>query len=333
MALLRLVLPSNRLLTIMLLLRGLVLRRSRRRCAGSAQGSVARMNGAILAHPLRAQSLQATAVGCEAIARQHGGVSRHATSMARPDGYLALGVVGRGSLAAGSRASTVVVHGDLGLDAAPVRSIADLREERADGLDQAVLLRRSGEFQSCLNDVIAEGVSQIAVDLLGSKQLVDNHVFGLGSGASETLFDHIGAKLVTRQRSDAALERLDDGVREARLIEIDDVLDDVVAEGVLHENTSVARDAVNQPRLLVAGGVVDATLEHAASMSMRAHIDAVVANCIEDELGIGRSELVQTLLDNVVAVEVLDELNNSEAQRLDDESDLLSSVDELDHLL
>jgi len=83
----------------------------------------------------------------------------------------------------------------------------------------------------------------------------------------------------------------------------------------------------------VAGGVVDATLEHAASMSMRAHIDAVVANCIEDELGIGRSELVQTLLDNVVAVEVLDELNNSEAQRLDDESDLLSSVDELDHLL
>ena len=66
---------------------------------------------------------------------------------------------------------------------------------------------------------------------------------------------------------------------------------------------------------------------------MGTNINAVVSNSIKDKLGIIRGELVETLLNNVVAIQVLDEFDNLVAESVDDDLNLLRSGDELDHLL
>lgn len=118
---------------------------------------------------------------------------------------------------------------------------------------------------------------------------------------------------MARKHADAALKRGDDGLSEGGLVEVNDVLDDVVAKGVLHEDASVLGDALDQPELLIAGGVIDAALQHTAAVSVSANLDTLLANCIKDELRVRSSKLVEALLDDVVAVEILDELNNSVA--------------------
>lgn len=116
-------------------------------------------------------------------------------------------------------------------------------------------------------------------------------------------------------------------------MEVNDVLDDVVAKGVLHEDASVLGDALDQPELLIAGGVIDAALQHTAAVSVSANLDTLFADCIKDELRVRGSKLVEALLDDVVAVEILDELNNSVAKGLDYEVNLLRRADLLNHLL
>lgn len=138
---------------------------------------------------------------------------------------------------------------------------------------------------------------------------------------------------MAREHADAALERGDNGLGEGGLVEVNDVLDDVVAKGILHEDARVLGDALDQPELLIAGGVVDATLQHTAAVSVSSNFDAFLANCIKDELRVRSSKLVEAFLDDMVAVEVLDELNNTVAKGFDDEVHLLRSADLFNHLL
>jgi hypothetical protein len=79
--------------------------------------------------------------------------------------------------------------------------------------------------------------------------------------------------------------------------------------------------------------MVNAALQHAAAVAMGANLDTVVANGVEDELGVERAQLIETLLDDMIAVQVLDELNDLEAQSIDNDLDLLGRSDELDHPL
>lgn len=110
--------------------------------------------------------------------------------------------------------------------------------------------------------------------------------------------------------------------REARIVEVENVLDDVVAERVLHQVEAISSDLANKLHLLEAGGMVDAALENAAAMTVRADGDAVLADSIKDELGVLGLEVVQALLDDVVAVQVLDKIDNLTAQGIDDHLDL-----------
>lgn len=135
------------------------------------------------------------------------------------------------------------------------------------------------------------------------------------------------------------VEALDQRLGVCRLPEVENILHDIVAKGILDQWEGVAGDLSDQIDLLVSRGMVDAALEHTAAVAMGADDDAVVAHRVEDELArvsqrvtsmtigssylsINRGESIETLLDDVVAVEILDELDHPIFQRVDDRLDL-----------
>jgi hypothetical protein len=110
-------------------------------------------------------------------------------------------------------------------------------------------------------------------------------------------------------------------------------LDNIVAEGILNQNISIVGDLSNEPSLLFTRSMVNATLKDAAAVTMGSDINAVGADSIKDELSINWGKLIETLLDDMVAVQILDKLNNSVAKSIDNGLDLARGRDELDHLL
>ena len=137
---------------------------------------------------------------------------------------------------------------------------------------------------------------------------------------------------------------------ERGLIEIEDVLNDVIAEGILHEMETVGGDLANKLNFLEARSVINAPLENAASVTVSTDSDAVRTNRIEDELSILSLEMVQALLNDVIAVKILNQRHHLVAQGIDNGLDLeklvrntvkrslintnlLRSRDELNHLL
>lgn len=68
-------------------------------------------------------------------------------------------------------------------------------------------------------------------------------------------------------------------------------------------------------------------------MAMSADFNATIAHRVEDELGISSRELVQTLLDHMVTIQVLNEVDDLVLQGMDDDLNLSRGGDELDHLL
>jgi stalled ribosome alternative rescue factor ArfA len=153
------------------------------------------------------------------------------------------------------------------------------------------------------------------------------------------------------KRADVANELPSDGVAETVIVEVEDILlrdrrhqarqgqfsrsrerekegrltyDNVVSEGVLNERQSVVGDLGDELDPLRVGGVVDAPLEDAASVSVGGDLDAVSGDGVVDELVVVRDEPVQALLDDVVSVEVLDERDDVGGERHDDGVDLKS---------
>lgn len=248
-------------------------------------------------------------------------------------GDLALGVVSRGDLAARGSTASVVKARDLGLNATAVGSCSDLRQNRPNRLNEAIFLMRRGILQGSLDNIVGKRVSKEALHLLGNQELFDNHVARGGLGTSKALLNYVGTELVARELADATLEGGNNRFSKGRLVQVDDVLDNVVAKGVLDKNASVLCDPLDEPKLLVTSSVVDAALQNTASVSVCSNLNTVVANCIKDELGINGSELVEALLNDMVAVEILDQFHDAEPEGLDDDVNLLRQTDILNHLL
>lgn len=184
-----------------------------------------------------------------------------------------------------------------------------------------------------MDDIVGKRVSKESVKLGRLKHLLDQHVLRRLLSAAEALLDDVGAELLLGQLANTTLEHSNERLGEDRLVEIKDVLHDVVAEWVLHQNVGIVGDLSDQPSLLLTRGMIDTTLENAATVAMGADINAVSSDRVKDELRVNRSELVETLLDDVVTVEVLDELNDAVAKSADDDLNLSGGGDELDHLL
>ena len=89
------------------------------------------------------------------------------------------------------------------------------------------------------------------------------------------LLNNVGAELLERQREDALKEARDQGPRELAHVEVKDVLNHIIAKGVLHERQRIHGHLGGELCLLRGRGVVDAALEHAAAMPMRGHLNAV----------------------------------------------------------
>ena len=69
--------------------------------------------------------------------------------------------------------------------------------------------------------------------------------------ASPHLLNDVRAELLHGERADVARELPDDGIAEAVVVEVEDVLHDVVAVGVLDERQSVERDLVHELHTLM----------------------------------------------------------------------------------
>lgn len=233
-----------------------------------------------------------------------------------------------------ARGSSRVDALDLGLDATTVWSATDRWKDWANSVDEALLHWAGSVVDGGLDDVIGVAVAEETLKLgLRGEHLIDKHVAALVLSAAEALLDDVGRELLAGELADLPLEHVDEWLREDGLVEVEDILHDVVAEWVLDKNESAVGDLADQPSLLLAGGVVDAALKNAAAVAVGTDIDAVDSDGIKDELGVLGRELVQALLDNVVAVEILDELNHLVAESLDNDRHLLLGRDELNHLL
>lgn len=263
---------------------------------------------------------------------QDGRVVRHASDLERANRHLSLVVVCSRYLW-GATATRGVVGRHLALNLAAVRSLADGRQDRTDGVDHFLLHVRSGMVQSGLDNVVGIGIADEAFHLARGQELFNNDVLGVVRGAAEALLNDVGAELVAGQLRDPAPEFLDTGLREHELVQVDDVLNNVVAKRILNQRDGVLGDALDQKDLLVARCMINAALEHAAAVTVGAHFNAAVANRVEDELRIEGTELVEALLDDMVAVQILNKLDNPAVQGIDNELDLVLVGQVLNHLL
>ena len=182
---------------------------------------------------------------------------------------------------------------NLCLDSASVWSSADGRKDWTDSVDEALLHGTGGVVNCGLHDVVGVGVAEETLEFGGGgKHFVDEHVAALLLSAAKAFLDDVGGELLAGELSDFALEHVHQWLSKHRLVEVEDILHDIVAKRILNKNKCGVRYLANQPGFLVAGGVVDATLEDAAAVAVCADVDAVKSDGIENELCVEGGKLV-----------------------------------------
>lgn len=206
---------------------------------------------------------------------------------------------------------------DLAHDASTIRGLADRRQDRAHTLDKVNAQFRGSKFKGSLDDIVAIGVAHELLELFDVQKLSDHHGLGCHVSTANTLLNDIGAELLLRKLSDLALEAQAHRGCEGRIVQIKNVLNDVVAKGILYKVEAVCGDLANQVDLLKAGSVVNAALKNAAAMPVGTNSNAMLAYSVENKLSLRRLEMVQALLDNVIAVQVLDKVHNLAGQSPD----------------
>lgn len=246
---------------------------------------------------------------------------------------LTLGIVGGRDLTTGSCNSAVIVLSNLVLYASPIWGGSYLRQKRADSLNQIMFVMRGGIIQSRLNNIIGIGIANKPLNLLGLEHFLDNEVLGRVLSTAQALLNDVGTEFVSRERADGTLKHLYQGLSESRIVQINYVLNNVVSERVLYEDAGLVCDFFDKPELLVTRGMVNASLEYTAAMAVSANINYVIANGIEDKLSVSRTELIQALLNDVIAVQVLDQVNDTMTKCVYDDIDLQGQSDEFNHLL
>jgi hypothetical protein len=196
------------------------------------------------------------------------------------------------------------------------------------------MLRAFADVECRLYDIVAERVLEQDGERRRAHEFVD-HPEARGDGArAKAFFDDIGRKLLRAELSHVRAEfvaqlALDVG----KAVKLEHVLDDIVAIRVAHERVAVLGDLADELIFLALGRVVDAALQHAAAVAVRGHLDAALGDGVVNELIVLGRQAMQTALDDVVAVQVLDEQDDAGAQRLGDERHVRRRRQKLDHLL
>ena len=105
--------------------------------------------------------------------------------------------------------------------------------------------------------------------------------------------------LLHRQRTDIVDKRPDQGLTESRIVQVQDILDDIVAKGVLHEVERVKDDFSDELHPLGRRCVIDGALQDAAAVSVGSDFDEIGSDGVVDELVVFGDELVEALLDHL----------------------------------
>jgi hypothetical protein len=116
------------------------------------------------------------------------------------------------------------------------------------------------------------------------------------------------------------LNEVEEGLVLEGVVELDYVLDEVVAVGILDEEPEVVEDAIGQPQLLFLAPLLQAALHDAAAVLVAANLGHVAIASLKNELGalsglFCKSALLEVLqlaengLDHVVAVGVQAQLH------------------------
>jgi hypothetical protein len=85
----------------------------------------------------------------------------------------------------------------------------------------------------------------------------------------------------------------------------------------------VVRDFRDKLNALLLGCVVNTALEDAATVPVGGNFDTVHSDGVINELVVRRNETVQALLDDVIAIEVLDEGHDVRREGSDDGNNLV----------
>jgi hypothetical protein len=191
---------------------------------------------------------------------------------------------GTAAAAAAAVAERSVLTLELGLDALAVRRVADRREDGTDALDKLGrlaldLLTASpthnhtlvdlAVVEDRLDDIVAVAVAQELLQAGAVKHLANEHLADFRVGDADTLFYNIGREpavstnylrfidsLLHRQAADVADKSADKGFREAGVVEVEYVLNNIVTEGVLDEIQRVEDDLGDKLEALSRGRVV-----------------------------------------------------------------------------
>lgn len=203
---------------------------------------------------------------------------------------------------------------NLGLNALAVRCVANHRQDWADSLDQLSTLRRLGVVKSGLDDVIGERVTQETLETLLVEQLVDDRTTSSRIGDTDALLDNVRRELLCRQSRDVTEELTNDRLDEPVVVQIENILHDIVAERILDKRERVVGNLGDELDTLRLGSVVNAALKHAATVTVGGNFDTVRGDSVIDELVVLRRQVVQALLNDVVAVQVLDQSHDIEVE-------------------
>lgn len=173
-----------------------------------------------------------------------------------------------------------------------------------------------------LQHVVPELVEDELPDNQGDsapENLVDRLVLG-----SEADLNDVARELELAQPHEVDGDLLQDEVVAPRVLQLEHVLHQVVAELVLDEVVDVGDDLVRHPHFLLPRALFQASLHHAAPVFVGADFDAVVDARLDDEVGeqglvgvvrrmvafvgqVGGSEFDQNALQHVIAVDVIDQ--------------------------
>lgn len=118
---------------------------------------------------------------------------------------------------------------NLALNAATVRSLADTGQDRAHGVDEVQADVGRSKLKRSLDDIVAILIAHKLLELLSVHHLLNHHSLGGAICAADALLDDVGAELLLRKLGNVTLETEAERRGEGHVVEIEDVLNNVVA--------------------------------------------------------------------------------------------------------
>mmetsp|Transcript_3896 Transcript_3896/g.17207 ORF Transcript_3896/g.17207 Transcript_3896/m.17207 type:complete len:224 (+) Transcript_3896:141-812(+) len=195
-------------------------------------------------------------------------------------------------------------------DALSEGAVLDQRQVRPDPVHQLGVQRTLRDAQRGLHHVVTVRVHQKPVEQRRRHNLADHDVAVLlerGVCELKALLHDVGRELLHRELGVVTRESHHDLGVGPRQGQVQDVLNHVVAKGILRQHERLSGDLLHERASLAIGGVVDAPLQDAASVPVRGNLHAALSRGVVDKLVIFGAQALEAPLNDVVPVEVLDE--------------------------